>query len=51
VRGLKRGKQFEFTLGDGRAELSLESCSGLIRLERAGEPAGPSRVVHIPRDK
>ena len=49
VRG--RGKEFEFTLGDGRAELSLESFSGLIRLARAGEPAGRARVVHIPRDK
>jgi hypothetical protein len=49
VRG--RGKEFEFTLGDGRAELSLESFSGLIRLERAGESAGHSRVVHIHRDK
>ena len=49
VRG--RGKEFEFTLGDGRAELSLESFSGLIRLERAGEPSGHARVVHIRRDK
>ena len=49
VRG--RGKEFEFTLGDGRADLSLESFSGLIRLERAGEPAGHARVVHIRRDK
>lgn len=48
VRG--RGKEFEFTLGDGRAELSLQSFSGLIRLVRAGEPAGQVRVVHIRRD-
>ena len=49
VRG--RGKEFDFTLGDGRAELSLESFSGLIRLARAGEPAGHAREVFIPRDK
>ena len=49
VRG--RGKEFEFTLGDGRAELSLQSFSGLIRLVRAGEAAGQVRVVHIHRDK
>jgi hypothetical protein len=35
VRG--RGREFDFTLGDGRAELSLESFSGLIRLARAVE--------------
>jgi hypothetical protein len=49
VRG--RGKEFEFTLGDGRAELSLESFSGLIRLARAGEAAGRVPVVYIRRDK
>jgi hypothetical protein len=49
VRG--RGKEFEFTLGDGRAELSLQSFSGLIRLARAGETAGQAPVVKIRRDK
>ena len=49
VRG--RGKEFEFTLGDGRAELSLQSFSGLIRLTRAGETAGHAPVVKIRRDK
>jgi DUF4097 and DUF4098 domain-containing protein YvlB len=48
VRG--RGKEFDFTLGDGRAELSLQSFSGLIRLVRAGEAAGHARVVEIRRD-
>ena len=49
VRG--RGKEFEFTLGDGRAEVSLQSFSGLIRLVRAGETAGRAPVVKIRRDK
>jgi hypothetical protein len=49
VRG--HGKEFDFTLGDGRAELSLESFSGLIRLARAGEPAGRAHEILIPRDK
>ena len=49
VRG--QGKEFDFTLGDGRAELSLASFSGLIRLVRAGEPAGHAREVFIRRDK
>jgi DUF4097 and DUF4098 domain-containing protein YvlB len=49
VRGL--GKEFDFTLGDGRAELSLESFSGLIRLASAGEPAGRQRVIEVRRDK
>ena len=46
-----RGKEFDFTLGDGRAELTLESFSGFIRLVRAGETAGHVSVVHIHRDK
>jgi hypothetical protein len=46
-----RGKEFEFTLGDGRAELSMQSFSGLIRLARAGEPAGHGRTVYIRKDK
>jgi DUF4097 and DUF4098 domain-containing protein YvlB len=49
VRG--RGKEFEFTLGEGRAELSLQSFSGLIRLARAGEPAGRARTVITRKDK
>ncbi len=49
VRG--RGKEYEFTLGDGRAELSLQSFSGLIRLVRAGETSGRAPVVRIRRDK
>ncbi len=49
VRG--RGKEFNFTLGDGRAELSLESFSGFIRLVRATEPAPRVRVVKVRRDK
>lgn len=49
VRG--QGREFDFTLGDGRAELSLESFSGLIRLARAGEIAGRARAVVVRRDK
>jgi len=49
VRGL--GKEFEFTLGDGRAEMSLQSFSGDIRLVRVGETAGRAPVVPIRRDK
>jgi DUF4097 and DUF4098 domain-containing protein YvlB len=49
VRG--HGKEFEFTLGDGRAELSLQSFSGSIRLARACEPTGRVPVFHIRRDK
>ena len=49
VRG--RGKEFEFTLGDGRAELSMKSFSGVMILTRAGEPAGHARSVFIRRDK
>ena len=49
VRG--RGKEFDFTLGDGRAELSLESFSGLIRLVRAGQPAGSAPVILIRRHR
>lgn len=47
--GLKRGKQFDFTLGDGRAELSMESFSGMIRLTRADAPAGRVRVTGGPK--
>lgn len=46
-----RGKEFDFTLGDGRAELSLESFSGLIRLVRAGETAGRAHAGETRRDK
>jgi hypothetical protein len=46
-----RGKEFEYTLGDGRAELSLESFSGLIRLVRAVEVAGSPRQILIRKDK
>jgi hypothetical protein len=49
VRG--RGKEFDFTLGEGRAELSLESFSGLIRLVRAVEVARSPRQILIRRDK
>jgi hypothetical protein len=45
------GKEFSFTLGDGRAELSLQSFSGLIRLVRAGESAGQAPAIPIRRDK
>jgi hypothetical protein len=43
VRG--RGKSFDFTLGDGHADLSLESFSGSIRLTRAGEHPERVRVI------
>ncbi len=51
VSGLKRGKQFDFTLGDGRAELSMESFSGMIRLTRAGAADGRVRVTGTPKAK
>ncbi len=45
LEGVKRGKQFSFTLGAGRGDLSLESFSGTIRLVRRGlpPPAPPAR--------
>jgi DUF4097 and DUF4098 domain-containing protein YvlB len=51
VGGLKRGEQFDFTLGDGRAELSMESFSGTIRLTRASAPAGRVRVTAVPKSR
>lgn len=37
ARRPRLGREFEFTLGDGRAELELASFSGVIRLVREGE--------------
>jgi DUF4097 and DUF4098 domain-containing protein YvlB len=45
------GKEIELTLGEGRAELSLESFSGLIRLVRAGEAAARAPASRVRRDK
>jgi hypothetical protein len=49
VRG--QGRDLDFTLGDGRAELSLESFSGYVRLARAGESAARAHVGGTRRDK
>jgi len=44
LEGVKRGKQFNFTLGAGRADLGLESFSGTIRLvRRSALPAPPAQ--------
>lgn len=40
---MRRGKQFSFTLGEGRADVGLKSFSGTIRLVRKAPPAPPTR--------
>jgi hypothetical protein len=44
VKEIRRGRQFRFTLGDGRSELDLESFSGDVRLMRQGE-GGPAAIL------
>ncbi|HSQ60682.1 MAG TPA: DUF4097 family beta strand repeat-containing protein [Acidobacteriota bacterium] len=43
VSEAKRGRRFQFSLGDGRARIELKSFQGTIHLYRAGSPA-PIRV-------
>lgn len=44
IRETRRGKRFNFTLGDGSARIELESFQGSIRLHRPGNPEVRTRV-------
>jgi Putative adhesin len=43
LRGTQKGKGFNFTLGSGSAQVSLESFQGTIRLVRPGSEQDPAR--------
>jgi putative adhesin len=43
LRGTRQGKGFNFTLGSGSAQVTLESFQGTIRLVRPGSEDDPSR--------
>jgi DUF4097 and DUF4098 domain-containing protein YvlB len=43
LRGTRKGKGFNFTLGSGSAQVTLESFQGTIRLVRPGSEHDPAR--------
>ena len=45
-RGTQKGKGFNFTLGSGSAQVTLESFQGTIRLVRPGSEQDPARRRH-----
>jgi DUF4097 and DUF4098 domain-containing protein YvlB len=51
LRGTRKGKGFNFTLGSGSAQVTLESFQGTIRLVRPGSESDPSRQKQHDRDE
>lgn len=43
LKETRRGKRFNFTIGNGSARVELESFQGEIRLRRPGDPEGSNR--------
>jgi hypothetical protein len=43
IRGTRKGKGFNFTLGGGSAQVTLESFQGTIQLVRPGSEQDPAR--------
>jgi hypothetical protein len=50
LRGTRKGKGFNFTLGSGSAQVTLESFQGTIQLVRPGSDRDPARRGHRERD-
>jgi DUF4097 and DUF4098 domain-containing protein YvlB len=46
LRGTRKGQGFNFTLGSGSAQVTLESFQGTIRLVRPGSEHDPARQEH-----
>jgi hypothetical protein len=51
LRGTRKGKGFNFTLGSGSAQVTLESFQGTIRLVRPGSESDPVRQKQHDRDE
>jgi hypothetical protein len=51
VAEARRGRQFNFVLGDGGADLDLESFQGTVRLLRQGEHRGQEKLEKVAKIK
>jgi DUF4097 and DUF4098 domain-containing protein YvlB len=51
LRGTRQGKGFNFTLGGGSAQVTLESFQGTIQLVRPGSEHDPARRERRDRDR
>jgi hypothetical protein len=51
LRSTRKGKGFDFTLGSGSAQVTLESFQGTISLVRPGSESDPSRRRQHDRDE